>query len=158
LKILALAGAEAARGRPDVAIDVCRNALAADHNGDIHFELMELARDTGRHDLAIRTARDYLRNFGKDSDVLTILGHSYTALDDFRRADKAFRDAAALEPDVAEHHVNVLMVALVTENDAVFHSYFDRLAARDVNLAREVLDETKEVINELAERSVDGRG
>lgn len=158
MAILTLAGAEAARGRFDVAMDVCRNALAADDNGDIHFELMELARDTGRHDLAIRTARDYLRIFGKDCEVLTLLGNSYIALDDCRRADKAFRDAAALEPDVAEHHVNVLLVAMVTENDAVFHSYFDRLAARDVNLAREVLEETKTVINKFAENPVDESG
>ena len=131
----ALAMAQFARGEKDAALHTYRQAaIRWPDNTTIRFELLDLAAEMERHDLVIDNARAYLR-IEKDPDVLNMLGHAYAATGDFRRADKAFRDAARIDPDEPELHVNILMVAVVSGNHHDFNTYFDRLAGRDPALA-----------------------
>jgi len=58
-----------------------------------------------------------------------------------RRADRAFRDAARLEPDELEHHVNVLLVAALSGKEKDFDVYLERLESYDPELAAEVADQ-----------------
>lgn len=64
---------------------------------------------------------------------------------DFRRADRAFRDAARLAPDAAELHVNVALLALKTGDQKGGTSYVDRLARVNPELAREVLEQARAI-------------
>jgi len=138
--VFALAEIELARGDAPAAIRIHQDLLRRDpQNEDVHYALLELLLESQQP--LVDTARDYLRKFGQDADVLAMLGHAYVASREYRRADRAFRDAAELEPDSVEHHVNVLMLARITQNDAAHDRYLEQLADFDEELADEVEDE-----------------
>jgi len=134
--IRALAAVEFARGSGDAAIRIYQEALKrSPDDEDVHFALITLATELERSDLVISSARDYLRRFGRDPEVLSMLGQAYVASSDLRRADRAFRDAAHLDPDDVGHHVNVMVVALLTGKENDFEAYLERLDARNPELA-----------------------
>lgn len=150
--IHSLAATEVARGGHDVALGLLQRATA-DWPGDddIHFSLIQLATQLGRTSLVIESARDYLRYFEKDPEVLAMLGDAYVAEGAYRRADRAFRDAAHIEPDNVDYHVSVLMVALMSGDEAAFGSYLERLASRDPDMARAVAQAAEATIARLRE-------
>jgi len=90
-------------------------------------------------------AREYLRRFEPDPAVLEMLGHACAEEGDFRRADRAFRDAARLVPDAVELHVNVVLLALRTGDQKGGTSYVDRLARVNPELAGEVLAQARAI-------------
>ena len=57
--------------------------------------LIRASADLHRPELVITHAREYLRRFGKDAEVLTHLGEAYIQQGDWRRAERAFGSAAA---------------------------------------------------------------
>jgi Flp pilus assembly protein TadD len=153
----ALAVAQLASGDNDAALQTYQTAaMRWPYDAAIRFELLDLAAELERHDLVIDNARAYLRVFEKDPDVLNMLGHAYAASGDFRHADKAFRDAARIDPDEPELHVNVLMVAAVSGNHQSFTSYMDRLAARDPELAALVASRAKLSLQDSRRRNAVG--
>lgn len=124
------------RGRFDSALELLLEGRR--HHPDdagILAALVEVADELQRYPLVIEAARDFLRKVGKDAEVLAILGRAYVETRDYRRADRAFRDAAQLDPESVRHHVSVLLVARLTKNDAAYGAYLDRLAQRDPELA-----------------------
>ncbi|HEY0371110.1 MAG TPA: tetratricopeptide repeat protein [Thermoanaerobaculia bacterium] len=134
--ILILADMEVDRGRPEAALQLLQDALRRyPDEEEIHFALVMVADELGRPELVIQSARDYLRKFGKADDVLAMLGYAYLGTGDLRRADRAFRDAAQLEPDDVELHVRVLGLAVAMKNDAGYDAYLERLRQRDPELA-----------------------
>jgi tetratricopeptide (TPR) repeat protein len=134
--VRALAVTQFARGEKDAALRTYRQAaIRWPDDMAIRSELLDLAAEMKRHDLVIDNARVYLRTFEKDPDVLNMLGHAYATTGDFRRADNAFREAAHIDPDESELHVNILMVAAVRGNHREFKAHFDRLCARNPELA-----------------------
>lgn len=124
------------RGRFDSALELLLEGRRR-HPDDagIHAALVEVADELQRHSLVIEAARDFLRKFGKDAEVLAALGRAYVETRDHRRADRAFRDAAQLDPGNVRHHISVLLVAVLTKNDAAYAGYLDRLGQRDPELA-----------------------
>lgn len=150
--VRSLAATEVARGGHDAALGLLQRA-SADWPGDeeIHFTLIQLATQLGRTSLVIESARDYLRYFEKDADVLAMLGDAYVAERAYRRADRAFRDAAHIEPDSVDYHVRVLMVAQMTGDEAAFRAYLERLASRDPDMARAVAQAAELTIARLRE-------
>jgi tetratricopeptide (TPR) repeat protein len=122
--------------RYDEAMLAAQAALDIDPEfADAQHVLIELSADLHRPELVIEHAREYLRRFGKEPEVLALLGHAYADRKDYRRADRAFRDAALLEPELVDHHVNVLMNALTMNDAAGYDRYLDRLEASDPELA-----------------------
>jgi len=124
------------RGRFDAALELLLEGRRR-HPDDagIHAALIEVAEELKRPSLVIETARDFLRKFGKDAEVLSALGQAYVDTRDDRRADRAFRDAAQLDPGNVRHHMSVLSIAVLTKNDAAYVAYLDRLRQRDPELA-----------------------
>ena len=81
--VLALASAEISRGEFDAACDVYRDALRNNPEDEaIHFALLELANDRKQHTSVVEVAREYLRRFEKNAEVLAMLGHAYVHLGD----------------------------------------------------------------------------
>lgn len=129
---------ELERGRPEAALQLLQDALRRHPDEEeLHFTLLEAAEELGRSELVIESARDSLRKFGKAHDVLAMLGDAYLRTGNLRRADRAFRDAAELEPDFVALHIGVLAVAMATKNDAGYDAYLDRLREYDPELAEE---------------------
>lgn len=140
--VFTLADIELARADTKAAIRIYQDALRREpQNEDVHYALLELLVESQQP--LVDAARDFLRKFGRDADVLAMLGHAYVASREYRRADRAFRDAAEVEPDEVEHHVNVLMLARITENEAAYDRYLEQLADFDEKLADEVEDEVE---------------
>jgi tetratricopeptide (TPR) repeat protein len=139
-----------ALGRYDEALLAAQTALEIDPEFSYaRFIVIELGADLRRPELVIEHAREYLRRFGKDPEVLAHLGHAYTGQKDYRRADRAFRDAALLEPELVDHHVNVLMNALAMNDIAGFGRYFDRLDASDPELADAARSAVNAIVDEI---------
>src|ERR1051325_6479537 len=91
--------------RHEEALELCQRAAAQNaEDEDLAFEVIEAADAADRADLVIDLARAFLKGFGKRADVLSLLGGAYAAQKEYRKAERAFRDAAALEPDVVDHH------------------------------------------------------
>jgi tetratricopeptide (TPR) repeat protein len=134
--LLLRADVEIDRRRYDAALELLLEGRRR-HPGDagIHAALVEVAEALQRHPLVIEAARDFLRKFGKDAEVLAALGRAYVETRDHRRADRAFRDAAQLDPGNVRHHMSVLLVAVLTKNDPAYAAYLDRLGQRDPELA-----------------------
>lgn len=150
--IQVLAAVELARGSSDAAIQIYEDAVRRLPDAeDLLFGLMALASEHERHDLVVSSARDYLRRFERDAEVLTMLGQAYVALGDLRRADRAFRDAAQLEPEEVEHHVNVLMVTLLAGKETEFEAYLERLDARDPELAAAAAQQAESLLDRATE-------
>lgn len=125
--------------RDDDAFLAAQAALEADpSSSNAIFMMMTTAEKTGRAALVIEHARNYLRLFGKNAVVLDCLGKAYLVQFDFRRADRAFRDAAQLDPESIDHHVSVLLTAHLAGNHEAIDKYLDRL---DPELAEQVEDE-----------------
>ena len=124
------------RGRFESALELLLEGRRR-HPDDagIHAALVEAAEELKRHPLVIEAARDFLRKFGKDAEVLAALGRAYVETRDYRRADRAFRDAAELDPEDVRHHMSVLFIALLRKDDAAHAAYLDRLRQRDPELA-----------------------
>lgn len=147
-----LAAVEMACGSHDAALRAYEEFLQRQPEDEpANFALVELASKLERVELVIRYAREYLRRFDKDPEVLSALGQAYVDTNDLRRADRAFRDAAQMEPDEVDHHLNVLMLALYRGNDKEFDSYVDRLHSHDPELAEAVLNEVESLISRTAE-------
>lgn len=150
--IRALAAVEFARGSGDAAIQIYQEALKrSPDDEDIYFALITLASKLERNDLVISSARDYLRRFDSDPEVLSMLGQAYVALNDLRRADRAFRDAAHLDPEEIEHHVNILVVALLAGKDDEFEAYLDRLDSRNPELAEMAAHQVELMMSQATE-------
>jgi tetratricopeptide (TPR) repeat protein len=134
------------------ALELCQRA-AAEHPDDesLALQAVGVAEEMELHQLVIDSAHAYLKRFGKQADVLASLANAYVELKDYRKADRAFRDAAALEPDVADHHFNVVMAAIMAGNEAAADAYLDRLARRDADLADEVAETVDRFFEQLAE-------
>jgi tetratricopeptide (TPR) repeat protein len=148
--VLSLAVTRILQGKREVAVEVYRGALLRNpDDADVAFALLRLFSEAGNDAAAIETARDYLRRFEKNAEVLAMLGQAYLARGDCKRADRAFRDASELEPDVVDHHVNILLVALLTKNESLFEKYLERLAIRDEELAERVAEETELLLDRL---------
>lgn len=134
------------------ALELCRRACA--ENGDdpdLAERTIELAARMKLHDFVVDAARAYLKRFGKSAAVLSNLGDAYMDRQEYRKADRAFRDAAALEPHVADHHFNVVMLAFSTGNEAGAEAYLDKLAQSDEEMADAVeaaVDEFLELAKE----------
>jgi tetratricopeptide (TPR) repeat protein len=155
--VLALARIEMERSNFDEAMAVYEDALRRNPaDEEVHFALLELLRDQDRYPRLIESARDFLRTFDKDPDVLGMLGHAYLATGEHRRADRAFRDAARLEPDVVEHHVNVTMLALLINDRQAYDIYLDKLAEQDEDLAEQVARETSLLLEEMVREAREG--
>ena len=124
------------RGRFDSALELLLEGRRRHpDDAEIHAALVEAAEELTRHSLVIETARDFLRKFGKDAEVLAALGRAYVETRDYRRADRAFRDAVQLDPGSVRHHMSVLFVAVLMKNDTAYAAYLDRLRQRDPELA-----------------------
>ena len=151
-ELLALrADIEIDRGRLDSALELLLEGRRR-HPGDagIHAALVEVAEKLKRHPLVIEAARDFLRKFEKDAHVLAALGRAYMETRDYRRADRAFRDAAQLDPGNVGHHMNVLFVAVLTKNEAAYAAYLDRLGQRDPELPERVVRGMDDVMARVA--------
>jgi tetratricopeptide (TPR) repeat protein len=137
------------RGDLDTALPLLTDARRRYPDDEaIHFALLEVAEALQLSPLVIESARDYLRNFEKGCDVLAMLGRAYLRTEDYRRADRAFRDAAELHPEELQHHMEVLMVAVMTNHDAAYDAYLERLARRDPELAEEAARKMGEALSE----------
>jgi tetratricopeptide (TPR) repeat protein len=148
-----LAAVERARGSGEAAIQVYQEAVARlPHNEDVVFGLITLASEYGYHDLVVSSARDYLRRFERDAEVLSMLGQAYVALNDLRRADRAFRDAAHLDPEEVEHHVNVLIVSLLAGKENEFQACLKRLDSRDPELAEAAAQQAELLVARATDR------
>jgi len=133
------------------ALELCRRACAEDdENAELAERTIELGSRMKLHDFVVDSARAYLKRFGKSAAVLALLGNAYMDRQEYRKADRAFRDAAALEPHVADHHFNVVMLAFSTGNEAGAEAYLDKLAQRDEEMADAVEAAVDEFL-ELAE-------
>ena len=89
--------------RYDEAIVAVQAALEADPAfADAWLALVQLDADVRQPELVIEHASEYLRRFGKEPEILTHLGHAYADMKDYRSADRAFRDAAALDADLID--------------------------------------------------------
>lgn len=139
------------RGRFEAALELLLEGRRR-HPDDygIHAALVEVAEELKRHPLVIEAARDFLRKFGKDAEVLAALGRAYVETRDHRRADRAFRDAAQLDPGSVRHHMSVLLVAVLTKNDAAYAAYLDRLGQRDPELAERAARGLDDVLARVA--------
>jgi tetratricopeptide (TPR) repeat protein len=134
------------------ALELSQRA-AAEHpdDEDLALEVIRVAEEMELHQIVVDSVHAYLKRFGRRADVLTLLGNAYFDLEDYRRADRAFRDAAALEPDVADHHFNVVMAAIMAGNETAADAYLDKLAKRDADLADEVAKTIDGFFAKLAE-------
>ena len=139
------------RGRPEAALDLLLEARRR-HPDDagILAVLIEVADELHRHALVIEAARDFLRKVGRDAEVLAALGRAYVETRDYRRADRAFRDAAQLDPENVRHHISVLLVAVLTKNDAAADAYLDRLGQRDPELSERAARGLDDVLARVA--------
>jgi tetratricopeptide (TPR) repeat protein len=106
---------------------------------DLLLGYLRVASQLRRHRLAIDLAREYLRKFGKDVEVLTFLGNAYVETRDLQRAAKAYADSAAIDPDAVDPHVHVLMLAKLTGNNRAFDLYIHGLEKRKPGLAAQVM-------------------
>jgi tetratricopeptide (TPR) repeat protein len=150
--VQALAAVERARGSGDSAIQIYQDAVKRlPYNEDLLFGLITLASEYERNDLVVSNARDYLRRFDRDAEVLSMLGQAYVALNDLRRADRAFRDAAELDPEDVEHHVNVLVVSLLAGKEKEFEAYLERLDSRDPELAEAAAHQAELLISQATD-------
>jgi tetratricopeptide (TPR) repeat protein len=132
------------------ALDLCQRAAVRNPDDEeLAFHVVSLAQEMGLHQLVVDSARAYLKRFGRQADVLSLLGSAYADLKEYRKADRAFRDAAALEPDEADHHFNIVMLAIQAGNEAVADSYLDKLALRDELLADSVAAEVDHFFEQL---------
>ena len=127
------------QGRDAEALELCQRA-AAGHPDDEELALhaIHIAKTMQLHQVVVDSAQAFLRRFGRDVDVLSWLGSAYVDLKDYRKADHAFRDAASLEPEEVDHHVNVVMTAIAAGNQKAADAYIGKLARRDPDLAGEV--------------------
>lgn len=149
--IRALAAVEFARGSGDAALRIYQEALKrSPDDEDVHFALITLASELERSDFVI-SARQFLRRFDRDPEVLSMLGQAYVALSDLRRADRAFRDAAHLVPDDVGHHVNVMMVALLAGKENDFEAYLERLDVWNPELAEAAAHQVQLLMSRAAE-------
>ncbi len=152
----ALAAIEIEREQFDAAIEIYEGALRRNPDDEqTHFTLLELLGTLERYDRGIEVARDYLRKFEKDPMVLEMLGRAYLATKDYRRADRAFRDAARMEPDEVRHHVNVGIVALAQDNPDALDRYLDKLAERDEELSAQVARDLELLVEHLEDDDED---
>lgn len=134
------------RGRTVEALELCRAAAAEHPDGaELARQAIHIAKDMRRYQDVVDSALVYLRRFGRDADVLSCLGNAYVDLNDYRKADRAFRDAASLEPYEADHHINVVMTAIAAGNAKAADAYLGKLSRRDPELAAEV----EEAIDEI---------
>jgi tetratricopeptide (TPR) repeat protein len=155
--IRALAKVELARGQPEEAIRIYREAQAlAPDDEETHFDLLEvMSALDDRHETVVDVAKEYLQKFGKDPDVLATLGHAYVALNKYAKADRAFRDAAEIDPEDIDHHVNVVMLARLRGDDRAFDDYVTRIANRNEDLADRIVDEAHLLLARIAGDDVD---
>jgi tetratricopeptide (TPR) repeat protein len=155
--VLALADVAIARRDRDAAIRIYQDALRRNPDDDVlHLDLLRLLKDLDQHQVVIDTARDFLRRFGKTAEVLDILGQAHVDTKEYRRADRAFRDAADLNPDDVDLHVNVLMLARFTNNDSAYDRYLDQLGDFDEDLADRVAEEVELLMERIAEDDKEG--
>ena len=137
-------------GRDDEALRAAQTAIDMDPEfSDAWSVLIELFADLDRPALVIEHAREYLRRFDKEPDVLTYLGHAYADQKDYRRADRAFRDAALLEPEIVERHVSVVLNLLLMNDEAASERYLDRLGESDPQLADDVADAVDALVDAI---------
>jgi len=130
--------------REDEAFLAARAALDADPSSpSAILAMIEIASGSGRTPLVIEHARNYLRLFDKDGEVLYLLAKAYLEQGDHKRADRAFRDAAEIDPESIDNHVGVLVVANLTGNHEAAVRYLERL---DPELGHEVQDEFERVM------------
>jgi tetratricopeptide (TPR) repeat protein len=130
--------------RYDEALEICRRAAEQNpEDEDLAFEAVEAADGTERADLVIDLARSFLKRFGKRDDVLSLLGGAYADRKEYRKAERAFRDAAALEPDV-------VMTMYTGGDERGGDAYLDKLAERDEELADRVGDAVDEFFDLMA--------
>lgn len=140
------------QGRAAEALELCQRAVAEyPDSEDLAQRAIAVAHEMELHDLVVDSAQDYLRHFGKNAAVLANLGGAYVGLTEYRKADRAFRDAAALEPDIADHHANVLILAISIGDDAAADAYLAKLARRNPELADIVADTVDQFFEELEE-------
>jgi Flp pilus assembly protein TadD len=129
-------GQPALADRNEEALDICRRAAAANpDDDDLALRVIEIANALHRPELVADSARSYLKRFGRNAAVLSHLGNACLDLKEYRKAERAFRDAAALEPDVAGHHFNIVMLSILRGDEAGADAYLDKLASRDEELA-----------------------
>lgn len=137
------------KNRHAEALELCqRTAAEYPENYEVAEQAIALALEMELHGVVVDSARAYLRRFGRNAAVLKHLGSAYLELKEFRKADRAFRDAATLEPHVAEHHCNVMLLAILTGDMAGAEAYLGRLAARDEQLADAVAAAVDQVLSE----------
>jgi tetratricopeptide (TPR) repeat protein len=138
--------------RNEEALDICRRAAAANpDDDDLALRVIEIANALHRPELVADSARSYLKRFGRNAAVLSHLGNACLDLKEFRKAERAFRDAAALEPDVAGHHFSIVMLSLLRGDEAGADAYLDKLASRDEELADAVAAAVDQFFEEVKE-------
>lgn len=141
------------QNRHQEAFEMCRHAAAENPDDEtLAFHAISLADEMDLDEVVVDAAHAYLKRFGKSAAVLSLLGGAYLDLKEYRKADRAFRDAVALEPDVADHHFNIVMAAMIRGDDAAADAYLDKLASRDEDLADRVADAVDELL-ELMEKA-----
>ncbi|MEK6376005.1 MAG: tetratricopeptide repeat protein [Acidobacteriota bacterium] len=136
------------QNRHSEALEMWQRAAAENPDDEeLAFQAISLADEMDLDQVVVDSARSYLKRFGKRAAVLAFLGSAYIDLKEYRKADRAFRDAAALEPDVADHHFNIVMLAEMRGDDAAADAYLDKLAARDEDLADRVAAAVDEILD-----------
>jgi len=151
-----LAGLLVRQNRHAEALEICQRAAAENPDDEeLALQTIDVAREMSLHQLVVDSARAYLKRFGRHVGVLSSLGSAYTDLKEYRKADRAFRDAAALEPDEADHHFNIVMLAIMGGNEAAADAYLDKLASRDEDLAASVADSVDRFFEQVEEEDTE---
>ncbi len=132
--------------RPADALAVCREFLARNPDELIAREAVTLASDLDEFDLVIELAHGFLQRHGRDAEVFHRLGLAYIDTHDFRKGERAFRDAVALEPDDVEYNACVVLALVLQGNERKADRYVERLSARDPDLA----DAVDEFVDEIS--------
>ena len=137
--VVALSTVLVRQNRGEDALRACQ-AFMQKHpeNEVVACHEIEVASQLDLFDQVVDRALAYMRRFGKDPTVLDLLGTAYIDLGDLRKADRAFRTAAMLDPDVAEHHCNVILTAHLLGDAPTAENYLEKLGKRDAELASQV--------------------
>jgi tetratricopeptide (TPR) repeat protein len=137
--VIALAAILQRGGRIDEALDECDAFLAKRPRcEEVLRHKIDIARASELYDVVVRTSRLYITKFGRSGSVLGALANAYTEFGEFAKADRAYRQAAKLEPNVGDHHFGIVMLAYLRQDDDAAVTYLARLANRNRILAKRV--------------------
>jgi tetratricopeptide (TPR) repeat protein len=87
-----------------------KDAYAAGHNETL------MLINAGDNEGAIRTARELIAAGKGPAELYSLVSRAYTKTNQIKEAYDALREATRLEPDVAEHYIDLAMLCLEHEN------------------------------------------